>query len=668
MKQIILAAGFCVLLTGLLAQGNTPPEKAVAWNFAAVKNADNTYTLGFTANIGKGWKLFSTTMKDDEPNTRIHYDSASLSNLVITSTTETGKLQSSREALLGDIAIRYFENTAGIAVTVQAKDLHKDITGVVSYMAIKGDSVAGPEELPFRFSFDAGGNLNAKQGGLRESANAAQALKRSKIDVTNPVNNCGGTGGEDSGKKSLLGIFILGFLGGLVGLIMPCTFPMIPLTVSFFTKKSGNKQQGIRNAFLYGFFIFLIYVLISVPFYFLDAGKSDILNNISTNAWLNIFFAAVFVAFALSFFGFYEIGLPANLSNSVDSKSNAGTASGIFFMALTLAIVSFSCTGPILGSLLVGALNQNGGAVQLTVALGGFGLALGLPFALFALFPNWLSSLPKSGGWMNTVKIVFGFLELAFAIKYFSNADLVEHWGLLKREVFFALWIIIGIAIVLYLLGILKFSYDPPPKKLSKGRIAFALFFLVITLYLVPGLSNTKYANRALISGFPPPLSYSIYGQGSATGKGVEANVVNNYEKALQLAKEQNKPLLIDFTGWACVNCRKMEENVWTDESVKALIEKDFILVSLYVDDRKMLPDDAQFLFSSSDGSKKAIKTVGDKFITLQSENFKNASQPLYAIISPEEKVLTLPVGYTPGVKAYRNWLACGLEAFEKNK
>jgi thiol:disulfide interchange protein DsbD len=383
---------------------------------------------------------------------------------------------------------------------------------------------------------------------------------------------------------------------------------------------------------------------------------------------LNIGFAIVFIAFAISFFGYYEIGLPGNLSNTVDSKSNVGSIGGIFFMALTLAIVSFSCTGPILGTLLVGALNQNGGAIQLTVAMAGFGLALGLPFALFALFPNWLSSLPRSGGWMNTVKIVFGFLELALAIKFLSNADLVKHWGLLKREVFFGLWIVTGIALVLYLFGVLKFEHDPPPKKLGKLRIAIALLFLAFIIYLIPGVTNTRYANRALVSGFPPPLTYSVYGKGSAKGKGIEANVINDYEKALQLAKQQNKPVLIDFTGWACVNCRKMEENVWPNEKVKEMIENNFILVSLYVDDRKLLPDDHQFLFPSADGSKKSIKTIGDKFITLQSENFKNASQPLYAIISPNEKLLNLPVGYTPGPKDYADWLSCGLEAFNKSK
>jgi thiol:disulfide interchange protein len=665
MKTILFSITLFLLAFNLSAQDNTASQKTVNWQFAAEKTSGRNYKLSFTAAIKKEWKLFSATAKDDEPNTRIKLDSASIAFCTVTKIYEKGAIKSVKEPLLGDLLIHYFENTVTIEITADAKE-NKDIKGVVSYMTIKGDSVVGPEEIPFRFSLDANGNITVKQGGLSASDAATQSLKRTAIDIDHPVNNCGGTGGEDSSKKSLWGIFVLGFIGGLIGLIMPCTFPMIPLTVSFFTKKSGNKQQGVKNAFLYGFFIFLIYVLISVPFYFLDSGSSGILNSISTNAWLNISFAVVFIAFALSFFGFYEIGLPSNLSNTADAKSNVGSIGGIFFMALTLAIVSFSCTGPILGTLLVGALNQNGGALQLTIAMAGFGLALGLPFALFALFPNWLSSLPKSGGWMNTVKIVFGFIELALALKYLSNADLVMHWGLLLREVFFGIWIVIGIALTLYLFGVLKFSYDPPPKKLSTGRISVGLFFLLFTLYLIPGLSNTKYANLSLISGFPPPLTYSIYKDD--LNKKIEVVVINDYEKALQLAKEQNKPILIDFTGWACVNCRKMEEHVWPDEKVKALIDNEFIRVSLYVDDRKALPDNEQFLFTNSDGSKKAIRTIGDKFITLQSENFKTASQPFYAIISPQEKVLTRPVAYSPDAKNYSDWLQCGVDAFKKIK
>ncbi|HTQ28349.1 MAG TPA: cytochrome c biogenesis protein CcdA, partial [Puia sp.] len=457
-------------------------------------------------------------------------------------------------------------------------------------------------------------------------------------------------------------------LGGLIALLTPCVFPMIPLTVSFFTKRSGDGQRGKFQALLYGFFIFMIYVLLSLPFYFLDSLNPEILNNISTNVWLNVIFFIVFIVFALSFFGLFEITLPSGISNSIGARSGVGSLAGIFFMALTLALVSFSCTGPILGSLLAGSLSSNAGAIQLTSGMAGFGFALALPFALFALFPGWLNTLPRSGGWLNSVKIVLGFLELALAVKFLSNADLVEHWGLLKREVFLGIWIVTGFLLVLYLFGILKFRHDPPPKKLGAFRVIVALLCLSFTLYLVPGVFKTKHANLSLISGFPPPLSYSLYGAELIRLCGVESNLRNDYQKALQLAREQHKPVLIDFTGWACVNCRKMEENVWTDPAVKKLIEENFILVSLYVDDRKSLPEDQQFIFVTHDGNRKAIKTVGDEFATLQSENFVNASQPLYVILSPDEKLMTYPVGYTPNPAEYAAWLRCGLDAFGKQK
>jgi thiol:disulfide interchange protein DsbD len=454
-------------------------------------------------------------------------------------------------------------------------------------------------------------------------------------------------------------------VGGFIALLTPCVFPMIPLTVSFFTKKSQDKKTGVLNASIYGFFIFLIYVLLSLPFHFLDSLDPEILNNISTNVWLNLIFFVIFIVFAISFFGYFEITLPSGLASKVDAKTSVGGIIGIFFMALTLALVSFSCTGPILGSLLAGSLSTDGGAMQLTVGMGGFGFALALPFALFAMFPNLLKSLPKSGGWLTSVKVVLGFIEIAMAIKFLSNADLVTHWGLVKREVFFAVWIICGFLIVLYLLGKIRFPHDAPLKKISTTRWILAAIFLAMTIYLLPGVTNTKYANRQLISGFPPPLSYSLY---KNAAKGVEANVVNDYEAALKLAKEQHKPILIDFTGWACVNCRKMEENVWPDEKVKALIEEDYILVSLYVDDRKLLPEDQQFLFTTNTGRKKEIKSIGDKYATMQTENFVNNSQPYYVLISPDEKLLTKPVGYTPNAGEYANWLKCGLDAFKKNK
>ena len=390
----------------------------------------------------------------------------------------------------------------------------------------------------------------------------------------------------------------------------------------------------------------------------------EVLNNISTIVWLILAFFVVFIFFALSFFGLYEIGLPAGFASKIDSRAGMSNFWGIFFMALTLAIVSFSCTGPILGSLLAGVLTSDNGAMQLTFGMSGFGLGLALPFALFALFPNWLQSLPKSGGWLNSVKVVLGFLELALAVKFLSNADLVKQWHLLEREVFIAIWIVIGIAIVLYLLGIIRFGHDSKPR-FTKTRIFFIALFSAFTLYLLPGVTNTKWARLPLISGFPPPYGYSIYEHPVNYETGVEP-LHNEYEKALQLAREQNKPVLIDFTGWACVNCRRMEENVWVDEEVKALMKNEFVVVSLYVDERKKLPVAEQFEYTTKAGTVKPIITVGDKWATFQSENFNAVAQPQYAIISPDEKALTKTKAYTPSASEFREWLKCGVEAYKK--
>ncbi len=432
------------------------------WSFSGASKGGNEYQLVLRAKIEKGWRLFSTSMSDDLPNTRIGLDSSTLAFARILSVKEEAKLITAKEPLLDSTEVRFFEDEAEFVVNLVVNEKKSDIKGAIVFMAYKGDEFSDPESVPFRFGFDANGNLITKAGGLQESASGAQALKRNRIDLKNPVSNCGGTGIESEQSKGLWGIFALGFLGGLIALLTPCVFPMIPLTVSFFTKRSPNKRKGVWNALLYGFFIFLIYVLLSLPFHFLDSLNPEILNNISTNFWLNLLFFVIFVAFALSFFGLFEITLPGSLSNKVDARAGIGGVVGIFFMALTLALVSFSCTGPILGSLLAGSLSSNGGAWQLSSGMAGFGLALALPFALFALFPGWLHSIPKSGGWLTSVKIVLGFIELALAIKFLSNADLVEHWGILKREVFFAIWIICGTCIVLYLFGILRFKNDAP--------------------------------------------------------------------------------------------------------------------------------------------------------------------------------------------------------------
>lgn len=644
-----------LLIPGFLSAQQ--PE--ISWSYEANRISDSTVALIVKADIGDGWRLFSTKAGEDELNSRIRIESGKNNAVSVLNIKEEGNYKEGFDPLL-EMDIKYLQENAKFEILVKHNEPVFFIRGIVEFMSMKGEEVLSPIEAPFVFKFEENGTIVGTSGSVINSGESLAALNRN-INLLEPVKDCGGIGIQDAESKGYWGIFVLGFLGGLIALLTPCVFPMIPLTVSFFTKKSGSRAKGIFDAGMYGLFILLIYLLLSIPFHFLDSSNPEILNTISTNVYLNLFFFAIFVVFALSFFGLFEITMPSSLANKADSKSNLGGLAGIFFMALTLALVSFSCTGPILGSLLAGSLSTNGGAWQLTIGMGGFGLALALPFTLFALFPNWLNSLPKSGSWLTSVKIVLGFLELALAVKFLSNADLVKHWGLLKRETFFLIWIIIGILLTLYLFGILRFPQEGKPK-LTKIRKGLGITVAAFTIYLIPGLTKTEYANRSLISGFPPPLSYSIYGEDAF--KGVEADIKNDYEAALKRAKEENKPLLIDFTGWACVNCRRMEENVWIVPEVKKLIEENYILVSLYVDDRELLPAEEQFIETLPDGSQKLIKTIGNKFATFQNINFSSVSQPLYVALSPDEKLLTHPVGYVPDEKEYADWLQCGIDAF----
>ena len=642
--RLLLRNGFLFLLFFVSATTVAQDTNSIfKWNVSSKKIADKTYELQFSTPGAGGWQLYSPNQTLSEvPTTEFVFADSSI--LVSGRTQDSGTIKTIQSSIF-EIPVKISEGPSvwkqrvEISGSVPAK-----LQGTLSYTYGRNDEFY-PATV-FDFSV-------ALEGGVEASAR----IKIPGLDIKNPVNDCGD---DDTADKSLMGIFLLGFLGGLIALITPCVFPLIPLTVSFFTKRSGTKSKGVRNAFFYGFSIFIIYVILSLPFHIVDQTDPEVLNNLSTNVWLNLVFFVVFIFFALSFFGFYEIGLPAGFANKIDSRSGLSDFWGIFFMALTLAIVSFSCTGPILGSLLAGALTNDGGAMQLSFGMGGFGLGLALPFALFALFPGWLQSLPKSGGWLTTVKVVLGFLELALAVKFFSNADLVKQWGFLKREIFIAIWIAIALATMLYLLGIIRFKNAGKPR-MTKWRIAFVILFGAIVIYLIPGLTNTKYANLQLISGFPPPLSYSIYDR-----KINFEPMKNDYEQALELAKQQNKPLLIDFTGWACVNCRRMEENVWIDPEVEKMMKENFIVVSLYVDERKKLPITEQVEYITKSGVKKPIVTVGDKWATFQSENFNAVSQPQYAILGLDEKALTKTKSYTPDADEFREGLQCGLDAFKK--
>ena len=614
------------------------------WDVSAKRIDDKTYEISFTTPGNTNWQLYGANeMISDVPSTTLEFDS---SIAVDKTFKDSGSYKEITSSLFDNAKFKIHEGPTTYTATVRFADVvPAKVLGKFSYTYGKGD-----EFYP--------GNVYSFSVKLEGGVESTTRIKINSLDLNNPVSPCGD---EDTGGKSLLGIFFLGLLGGFIALLTPCVFPLIPLTVSFFTKKTRDRKKGILNALLYGFFIFLIYTLFSIPFHLVSNVNPEILNNISTNVWLNLIFFVIFIVFAISFFGYFEIVIPSGVANRIDSKSGMGTVGGIFFMALTLAIVSFSCTGPILGSLLVGTAAE--GAWPLTVGLAGFGLALAMPFALFAMFPGWLHSLPKSGGWLTSVKVILGFLEIAMAIKFLSNADLVEQWGIIKREIFIAAWVVIGVLMLLYLFGKIRFPHDSPIRKITATRWVFIFIFGAATIYFIPGLTNTHAANLKLISGFPPPLCYSVYKAPVNCEKGVEP--LRDYEQALTLAKKENKPLLIDFTGWACVNCRRMEENVWTNETVTDLMKNRFIVVSLYVDERRLLPATEQLEYTTKNGVKKDIVTVGDKWATFQSENFNKVSQPQYAIVSPTEAVLTKTKTYTPSPKEFAEWLNCGLEAFK---
>jgi len=657
MKHLIIA---CLFLVGFSAKAQILDP--INWSQKINKISDDEYELIFIADMEDTWHIYSQypDIKDDGPiATEVVFLDVDGNYSLLGKTTEPPTKPVFEEAFGMDV--RYL---AGIAEFKQRiKRLNRDITTIkaeVYFQICDNEKCLAPDTEEFTF------NLNTDV----QSENDIETVSLDDIKKSNAL-NLAIKGGENYiqekvTKKSNFSIFLLGFLGGLIALLTPCVFPMIPLTVSFFTKSGANSQKGLANSMMYGFFIFLIYVLLSIPFHLIDSLDPEILNNISTNVTLNIIFFLVFLFFAFSFFGYYELTLPSSWGTKLDSKATKiGGLVGVFLMALTLAIVSFSCTGPILGTLLGStALSDGDVATKLTMGMAGFGLALALPFTLFAMFPKWLNSLPKSGGWLNTVKVVLGFIELALAFKFLSNADLVEHWGLLKREVFIGIWVVLGILTAIYLFGKIKFPHDSPLQKLSFSRISLGVLFIAIVIYLIPGLTNTQNANLKLLSGIAPPLFYSVYEKENNCPLGIDC--YKDLEEGLTAAKAKNLPIMLDFTGWACVNCRKMEEHVWSKSKVFDQLNNDYVLISLYVDDREELEESEKFKFLKSNGSIKKIKTIGDKWSTLQTLNFNNNSQPYYVLINSDMELLNHPIAYTPDADEYADWLKVGIENYEK--
>jgi len=628
----------------------------VKWTVKIKKLKNNEYDLFYKANIEKGWHIYSQEKVEDGPvPTTLTFLNKGDGYSLIGNVRE-GKGHTAYEKVFKK-EIKSFEKKA---IFRQKIKINKDaavIKTALEYMVCNDGQCLPPETENFNFEY--------KKGNLIQIKNNEEDTE-TKLTADTP---------KKKEKKGLLVLFFGSFIAGLAALLTPCVFPMIPMTVSFFTKQSKSKSEGIRNAIIYGLAIVFIYVVIGLGVSAIFGAER--LNELSTNPWFNIIFFVLLVFFATSFLGAFEIMLPNSWANKVDSQADRGGMVGIFFMALALAIVSFSCTGPIVGSALVAAAST-GEYIAPILSMLGFSMAIALPFALFAAFPGWLNSMPKSGGWLNTVKVVLGFLELALAFKFLSNADLVldAHW--LERETFLAIWIAVFGALAFYLFGKIQLPHDSPLTHISVGRLLLGLLTLTFVVYLIPGLWG---APLKLISGFPPPMNYSEspYGVGNSKGGGGGVahadlpedahlgpqNIISfhDYDKGLAYAKKVGKPVLIDFTGKACVNCRKMEEKVWSENKILNTLNNDVVLISLYVDFKEELPKDEQYV---SKETGKEIRTVGNKWSDFQISKYKANAQPYYVLIGHNEENLNDPVGYTPDVEEYHKWLKEGIDNFKK--
>ena len=618
-------------------------QDPVKWSTSVKKINDITFQLNTKAEIEDNWRLYSQNLDDGGalPTEFIFEDNSilkSFSNVLepepITKYDPIFKMDQS-----------YFVNNVVFTQDiVLLESFNNDSIIQNLYYQVCDDRVCIFQDVQLVF------NLSSNEVQSVSSFDYSSIESDLKLDLGNYELIKNEYVSESSSSFSRrLNILILGLLGGFLALLTPCVFPMIPLTVSFFSTKNEKAKLYSTS---YGLFIVLIYLSLSLPFYFLENINPEILNQISTNPILNFIFFAIFIAFALSLFGLFDITLPSSWSNTVDSKSNLykGLIS-TFFMSLTLCLVSFSCTGPILGTLLVGTLTSDGGAIDLTYGMLGFGVALAIPFTLLAFFPNIINKLPKSGSWTNTIKVILGFVELALAFKFLSNVDLIQEWGILKREVFIAIWVLIFIACGLYLIiTSRKTSY-----------IISSLSFILIGLYMGSSLF-TKSTNLSLLSGLLPPEFYSIHNDTNNCPLGLDC--VKDFNDGLNKSKINKKPILLDFTGWACANCRRVEENTWSVPKVFDLINNEFVLISLYVDDRTNLNGDEIILLRDKNGNEKILDKVGEKWSAFQTLNFQNNSQPYYVLLSPNLDILNKPIQYTD-TDTYYDWLIDGLNKFK---
>lgn len=679
MKKYVLLTLTLLFFGSLYSQILNP----VQWTASITQKSETNYLITFNAVIENEWHVYSQFTPDGGPlPLEIIYGNQS-GNFQLIGKAKEGKTRTAFNDVFG-VDETFFEKKGQI--TQEIKLLKQGLSKIevaINYQACK--EVCLNLEKKFSLAIPGNEGLSTSSEAIENKAKndttstftlTKDTTNVSDISESKEATNIASTPEEtnqntSSTTHSLWAIFFIAFLSGFAALLTPCVFPMIPMTVSFFTKQSKNRAAGIRNAIIYGVSIIVIYVVLGLLVTWIFG--ADALNAISTNVWFNLIFFVLLIVFATSFLGAFEIMLPNSWANKVDSQADRGGIIGILFMALALAIVSFSCTGPIVGTLLVEAASKGG--IAPIIGMLGFSMALALPFMLFAMFPGWLNSLPKSGGWLNTVKVVLGFLELALAFKFLSNADLVLQLHLLEREVFIAIWIAIFGALSLYLFGKITLPHDSPITSISVGRLYMGLMTLIFTFYLIPGLWG---APLKLISAFPPPMEYSESPHGvggssqSATAfilpEGAKRGphgitVFDDYEQGLAHAKAVNKPIMLDFTGFACVNCRKMENNVWSDPQVLSMLKEQVVVISLYVDDKRELPKKNQFV-SKTTGE--TIETIGDKWTDFMISKYKTNTQPLYVLTDLEGNNLNSkqPTISYVGVPEYTAWLKSGIAKF----
>ena len=684
MKKLISSLLLSFVVCVLQAQIKDPVKFKTEFNTLSDTEAE----IVFTAAIDKGWHVYSTELGDGGPiSATFNVDKTSGIELL-------GKLKPVGKEVatfdkLFEMKVRYFENTAKFIQKVKLTGGAYEIEGYLEYGACDDESCLPPTEVPFKFSGVAktanAAAAKAEQPEKKEvekKEEAAPVVSKDTVammelvpatttDASTGIQPAVASGelwkpviselqalGEEhtQGDMSWIYIFVTGFLGGLLALFTPCVWPIIPMTVSFFLKRSKDKKKGIRDAWTYGASIVVIYVALGLAITLIFGASA--LNALSTNAIFNILFFLMLVIFAASFFGAFEIRLPSKWGNAVDSKAESTTGLlSIFLMAFTLSLVSFSCTGPIIGFLLV-QVSTTGSVVAPAIGMLGFAIALALPFTLFALFPSWLKSMPKSGGWMNVIKVTLGFLELAFALKFLSVADLAYGWRLLDRETFLALWIVIFALLGFYLLGKVKFPHDDDDNKVGVTRFFMALISLAFAVYMVPGLWG---APLKAVSAFAPPMQtqdFNLY------NNEVHAKF-DDYDLGMEYARQHGKPVMLDFTGYGCVNCRKMELAVWTNPKVSDIINNDYVLITLYVDNKTPLPSPVKIV---ENGTERTLRTVGDKWSYLQRVKFGANAQPFYVLIDNEGKPLNKSYSYDEDIPKYIEFLQTGLENYKKEK